>query len=190
MFRPWSILTFLCAAGFFQRSMAPPVKTSIRDSVIYFWIFIGSIYWLTTGAVSAQIALTWQSVLKKTVQVGLTCDLSKPPCVEGFWDIFLLSFLFFLNANRSGAFVYFRRNKHKQARRICFEAQWKKKSTDTILQAHIDFFFSRFFSFSFFFPAALSVPVVFDCETFNRGTSSFISVTKSNNARWFTPPSN
>lgn len=53
-------------------------------------------------------------------------------------------------------------------REICVEAPRKREVRDAILLVCGDYFI--------FSP--LSIPKVFDCETFNRGTSSFISVTK------------
>lgn len=44
----------------------------------------------------------------------------------GFPDI-SLSFLFFLNGSRNGSFVYFGRNKHKQADRFVLKPRGKEK---------------------------------------------------------------
>lgn len=97
----------------------------------------------------------------------ITNDLTKPECDVGFSDI-LLSFLFFLNDSRTRAlFISAGTNINKQID-LC-RSPMEQRGRDAILQVCTGYFI--FFSL-------LSIPKVFDCETFNRRTSSFISVTK------------
>lgn len=104
---------------------------------------------------------------------GLPLILVQPDRRRGFPDI-SLSLQVFLNErkkSRAAALFYFRGYKHPRADR--FVAEGKK----------LEMLFYRFaatvlFFHFLFFLLLLSIPEVFDCETFNRGTSSFISVTK------------
>lgn len=159
MFRPWSILTFLCAAGFFQRSMAPPVKTSIRDSVIYFWIFIGSIYWLTTGAVSAQIALTWQSVLKKNSTSGFDLWSFQTSLCWGILGYFFCCLFCFSSMPTEAVLLFISAGTNTNKRvEFVLKPSGKRKVQIPFYRLTLTFFFLVFFLFLFSFPLPCPSP--------------------------------
>lgn len=104
---------------------------------------------------------------------GLPQILAQPDRREGFPDI-SLSLQVFLNERKrqSGSFVFISAGTNIHERiDLCRKPRGGEEVRDAILQVRSDCFY-------FFFLLLLSIPEVFDCETFNRGTSSFISVTK------------
>lgn len=105
---------------------------------------------------------------------GFPLIFAQPDRREGFPDI-LLSLQVFLNegkkAERQLCFISAGTNIRERVD-LCRKPRGGEEVRDAILQVRSDCFIFLFFLL------LLSIPEVFDCETFNRGTSSFISVTK------------